>query len=176
MKNLSTIRNGLIMILCCTVVCMGIGFIVLSLELKKEKEKEDSFHVVFSKIEKTSSVKGSNAEPKGKIEIVNQGLELDMEFQLKAVHDEVTYLATIHNDSSMTAQIIGIVESPDYSEERYSKLITPIVISHSDVEGKILPPGEDTTLKITVYYPPGKGDFNGKIIPYRIGLLSKSYS
>ena len=37
MKKLISIRNVIIVILCITIICLGIGFIVLSLELKKAK-------------------------------------------------------------------------------------------------------------------------------------------
>ena len=175
MKNINTIRNSLIIILCCTVVCMGIGFIVLSMQLKKEKDKEDSFRVVFTKVEKTSSVKGSNKSPEGKVEITDHGLSLNMEFQLNSFYDELTYVATIHNDGTMPAEIVGFTESPDYSLERFQKLISPVSITTSDLQGKIIPAGEDTTLKITVFYSPGGNDATSKTIPYKIGLLTKSY-
>ena len=175
MKNINTIRNSLIIILCCTVVCMGIGFIVLSMQLKKEKDKEDSFRVVFTKIEKTSSVKGSNRDPEGKVEITDHGLSLNMEFHLTAFYDELTYVATIHNDGTIPAEVVGITESPNYSEERFQKMISPVAITTSDLQGKIIPAGGDTTLKITVFYSPSGETASNKTIPYKIGLLTKSY-
>ena len=175
MKSISSIRNSLIIILCCTVVCMGIGFIVLSMQLKKEKEREESFRVVFSKVEKTSSVKGSNVSPDGKVKIVDHGLGLDMEFQLNAFYDELTYVATIHNEGSIAAEIVGLTESPNYSEERFQKLIFPAQITISDVQGKIVPPEGDTTLKITIFYSPAGDNATSKKIPYKIGLLVRSY-
>ncbi len=175
MKSIHTIRNSLIIILCCTVVCMGIGFIVLSMQLKKEKDKEETFRVVFSKVEKTSSVKGSNISPEGKAKVIHHGLGLDMEFQLNAFYDEITYVATIHNEGSIAAEIVGLTESPSYSEERFQKLISPVAITLSDVQGKIVPPGGDTTLKITVFYSPAGDTATSKTIPYKIGLLARSY-
>ena len=41
MKNMLNIKNSIILVLCITIICMGIGFIVLSLELKS-KQKEIS--------------------------------------------------------------------------------------------------------------------------------------
>ena len=175
MKNIDSIRNSLVLILCVTLVFLSIGFIVLSMQLKKEKEKEESFKVVFSKVEKTSSVKGSDREPEGKVEITNKGLSLDMDLQLKTSHDELTYVATITNYGTMTAEVVGITESPNYSLERFQKMISPIMITLGDVSGKIIPPGEDITLKIIVYYPPSSGDTAPKSIPYKISLLTKSY-
>ena len=175
MKSFNSIRNSLVLILCVTLVFLSIGFIVLSMQLKKEKEKDESFHVVFSKVEKTSSVKGSNQDPEGKVTITDNGLSLDMEFQLKASHDELTYVATIENNGTMAAEIVGITESPNYSEERFQKLISPIMITLGDIEGKIVPPGDNISLKIIVYYPPSSDTNAPKTIPYKIGLLTKSY-
>jgi hypothetical protein len=154
---------------------MGIGFIVLSTQYKKLKDTEESFHVVFSKVEKTSSVKGSNVNPKGKVNILDNGLSLDMEFQLSASHDELTYVATIHNDGTLPAEMIGVVESPNYQEERFQRLISPIMITTTDIQGKIIPAGEDISFKITVYYSPSEGNFTSKTVPYKVSLLAKSY-
>jgi len=176
MKNMIYIRNSLIIILCFTVICMGIGFIVLSVELKKERDKDSSFQVVFSSIEKTSSVKGSSVNPVGKVDIQNGGLSLNMEFQLNAVHDELTYVATIHNSGTIPALIVGLLESPNYSEDRFQKLIFPVTVTVSDIEGKIIPPGEDLSFKIMVYYAPSGKESVSRVVPYRIGLLTKSYS
>ena len=54
MKKMIGARNTIIIVLCFTIVCLGIGFILLSMEIKKEREKEPSFQVVFSDVEKTS--------------------------------------------------------------------------------------------------------------------------
>lgn len=175
MKSFNSIRNSLVLILCVTLVFLSIGFIVLSMQLKKEKEKEESYQVTFSKVEKTSSVKGSSKDPEGKVEIKDKGLSLDMEFQMNASHDELTYVATIENTGTMTAEIIGLTKSPNYSEERFQKMISPIMITLGEIEGKIVPPGDSISLKIIVYYPPSSDSNAPKIIPLKIGLLTKSY-
>ncbi len=65
MKKMLSIRNSVIIILCITIICMSIGFIVISIDYTKNKKQDLSYNVVFDKIKKLSSVKGSNIEPKG---------------------------------------------------------------------------------------------------------------
>ena len=69
MKKMINIRNSVIIILCITIICMSIGFIVISIDYTKNKKQDLSYNVVFEKIKKLSSVKGSNIEPKGTVKI-----------------------------------------------------------------------------------------------------------
>ena len=114
MKNMINIRNSVIIILCMTIVVLGIGFIVLSVELKKKSDETYTSNLVFSNIKKTSSVKGSDKEPKSKAEITSSGYELDMNFNLNSSHDEVTYLATIKNKGTLPVEVVDVMESPNY--------------------------------------------------------------
>lgn len=174
MKSKIHTRNNLIIILCCTIICMAIGYIFLSVELKKEKQEEVEVSVKFTKIERTSSVKSSNKEPKGNINIIDDGMTLDMEFILHATHDELSYEATIENDGTIPIEIINVLESPDYQEAILKKTISPVTITLSDVKGRILSPGESITLKIIAYYAPGSITSETKTIPYKLGLQVKS--
>ena len=174
MKNLIHVRNSLIIILCVTVISMAVGFIVLSIELKKEKEKSSNFDVMFVNIEKSTSVKGGEKDPTSHAEIVKAGKELDMNFSLTSPRDEITYTVTIENNSTLPAEIIDIIESPDYKDETFKKIIEPVSITISDIKGKIIPPNETMDFKITVYYVPSSNPPSTKNFSYKLALLTKS--
>lgn len=174
MKKIINIKNSIISILAITIIFLGIGFMVLSLELKREKNEINKFDVSFTSIKKISSVKGGKISPKGKTKVINHGKEIKMNFTLNAVHDELSYLATIKNNGTLPAEIIGIMESPNYSSNEFKTLISPVSITLSDVEGKIIPAGEEIELKVTVYYNPTKEKVENKNLNYKIGLITKS--
>ena len=107
MKNMIHIRNSVIIILCITVILLGIGFIILSVQLKNKTDEVPNLNVVFSKVKKTSSVKGSDKEPTSKAEIVSSGTEIEMKFNLNSTHDEITYVAEIENKGNLACEIIS---------------------------------------------------------------------
>ena len=174
MKKMINIRNGIIIVLCLTIIFMGIGFIVLSVELKNTKDEVHSFDVSFSRIEKSSSVKGSSVEPSSSAEIISGGSELSMIFDLSAFHDEITYVATIENKWTLPAEIVDLMQSPDFSVPTFKNIIAPVTISVTDLKGKIIPPGDEMSLKIVVYYNPSSTPATRKNINYRLGLITKS--
>lgn len=176
MKKMINIRNSVIIILCITIICMAIGFIVVSIELKKQKDIKNSFNVEFTKIVKSSSVKGSTTEPIGLAQIDNNRHLIHMNFQLNATHDELIYTATIKNTGNIAAKIIDIIESPNYHDKQFSKLIDPITIQISELENRVLQPEEEVELKIIVYYNPSSLEHNKKEFNYSLGLLTKSVS
>lgn len=174
MKKLINIRNSVIIILCITIICMAFGFIVISMELKTEKDRVPSFQVVFSKIEKISSVKGSTIEPVGNADIDENGSKLYLQFELNAVHDELIYLATIRNNGTIPAKIVDIMKSPDYEKETFSKMIQPVTIQLSDYQNKIIQPNEEMDLKIIVYYNASTGAGGKRGFQYDLGILAES--
>ena len=175
MKNMIHIRNSVIIILCITVILLGIGFIILSIELKKKSDYNPVSSVVFDSVKKTTSVKGSDKEPVSKAEIITSGSEIDMEFNLYSIHDEITYTAEISNKGNIPCEIIDIMESPDYSKSNFKDMIYPVTISLSDIKGKIIPPGDKIDLKIVVYYNKRENvAVTPKNISYKIGLITKS--
>ena len=174
MKSMIHIRNSVIIILCITVILLGIGFIVLSVELKNKSDEVPVLDTIFTNIKKTTSVKGSDKEPTSTAEIVSSGEELEMKFNLNSVHDEITYVATIENKGNLACEIVDIMESPDYNNSEFQNLISPVSITLSDVKGKIIPPGEKLELKIVVYYNKKENVSGTKSFSYKLGLITKS--
>ena len=66
-------RRHLVIVLSVTILCMSLGFIVLSFAFNSKKNGISSFDVSFTNIEKVSSVKGSDIEPIGNLDILSAG-------------------------------------------------------------------------------------------------------
>lgn len=173
MKRMIRIRNSVILVLSICIVLLGIGFIVLSVRLKHKNDEVHSFDVGFIEVKKSSSVKGSTIEPIGDAVVFNQKKEIHFSFTLHSVHDEIVYLATIRNNGTLPAEIVDVLESPNFQDPKLEKIISPVTITLSDIKGKILQPGEDITLKISVYYNPSSSA-GKKTFDYTIGLITKS--
>ena len=174
MKKMINIRNSVIIVLCLTIICLVFGFIVVSIELTKEKKENASFNVIFSKVEKSSSVKGSTVEPRSSVSNDGNKKILHLNFELNAIHDEIIYEATIKNTGTLPAKIVKIMQYPDYQKEEIAKNIKPITIQISDMENKIINPNEEATLKIIVYYSPTATENKQKSFDFDLGLITES--
>ena len=152
MKKDNKIKNTIIVILCITIVSMAIGFIVLSMRLESYKNEEEVFDVRFTTVKLLSSIKGGENDPIGHFDVEKTGKILDMDFQLFKEHDEIDYEVTIKNEGTVPATIVSLFSSPDYRSKDVIKSISPVTISISDISGKLLEPGEETTIKISVIY------------------------
>lgn len=176
MKKKIDVKNIIIVVLCITIIAMGIGFIVLSLGMEGLKNGEKKFDVRFSSFHKLSSIKGGVENPSGAFEIKNSGKVLDMNFLLYQEHDEVDYEVVVRNAGDMKAKIISLFASPDFSNSEVAKEILPVSIQISDISGKILDPGEETTIKISAFYHPGTNLKTSKFIQVsgQLGILAES--
>lgn len=173
MKKMVNIRNGIIVVLCITIIFMGIGFIVLSMELEKKNNSVNNFDVLFIDVTKSSSTKGGKVNPDSDVEIQAGGKELAMNFTLNAAHDEISYNAIIRNNGSLNAVIVDLIESPDYESSKFSNMIDPVTITYNDIIGKELKPGEEVELKIIAYYNPST--ISGvRSFDYKLGIISQS--
>ena len=174
MKNMIHGKNIIIIFLCVTIIFLAIGFIFLSVQLNHQVEGDFSHSVIFTKVEKVSSIKGGSKEPFGSANIVVDGHEIEMEFELSSAHDEVTFVATIQNTGDTTAKIVDIMESPNYRDLSFSSIISPIQIELSNVVSKILEPMDSCELKINVIYPVTKEKNKPNKFHYKIGLLTEA--
>lgn len=174
MKKRMNIRNLIIVILCVTIICMGIGFILLSSKLQTLKQEQPTFNVSFKKINAETPVKGGKTSPYGSNSITNQGKTLNMQLNLNAPRDELAYTIIIKNEGTLPAEIINLVESPDYINDPTSaQKIAPVVITHNDIIGKILEPKEETELKVVATYT-NTTDITPKKISYQLNLVCAS--
>lgn len=173
MKKIS-IRNLIIALLCVTVICMAIGFSILSVKLDKLKKKEEKFLVVFTKVKEDTSVKGGVKTPVGENSITNKGHTVNMKFTLYTPQDELAYNLVVKNKGTIDAEIIDLIAVPDYRNDSDDKnSINPVTVTTTDVKGKVLAPGEETIVKVVVIYKPSLKPTTKKI-PYQLSLLTKS--
>lgn len=155
MKKMINIRNSIIIVLCITIIFMGIGFALLSMQIVKENKEEPFFDVSFTKIKEETSVKGGKIDPIATNSITNNGKEINMNFTLNSPYDELAYTIIVKNNGNMKAEIVDIKEIPDYQHDTQAmNSIFPVTVTHSDVIGKILEPNEEEEIKLVVKYNP----------------------
>ena len=176
MNKYVKVKNIVIVALCATVILMAAGFVVLSVKLDNVKNELNSFNVEITKVKKVSSLKGGSREPLGDVRISKSKTAVDMEYVLYNPHDEVTYEITVTNKGTITAEINDVIISPDFTDIKLANEYEPLSLSITSVAGKILAPGEEASMKVSVFYQPtkdtkllGKHSITGKI-----GIMSKS--
>ena len=172
MKKMINNKNIIIIILCITLIFMGVGFTYLSLKLKEKSNEKSSFDISFTKVQNNNSVKGGNISPTGTTTLTNQGKTLNMELKMNAPYDELAYTLTIKNKGTIPAEIIDIVESTNYSElSKQNPTLYPVTITYNDIIGTILEPKESINLKVTAIY--NKTTNSGtKKISYKLNIIS----
>lgn len=165
------IRNSLILILSITIVLLAIGFIAISVKYNDLKSRVNIFNVEFVKVKKLTSVKGSNKEPNGKLDITNNGKIINMSFDLYSPKDEMIYEITMRNTGTNEIEIVELLMSPDYISDNKQQ-ISPVEISLTDINGKILEPNEETSIKLKVTYKNKDSKYEEKKITGKIGIIS----
>ena len=151
----------------------------LSMRLENYRNEQDVFNVQFKSVRLLSSIKGGEKDPVGKIEIDSTGKIIDLNFQLYNEHDEVDYEVTIKNEGTLEASIVSLFSTPDFYSKKVIQEISPIVISTSDMSGKILEPGEETTVKISAIYNPMENKpekSKMQKLSGKIGIITESHN
>ena len=113
MKKKNHDKNSILIFLCITIISLVFGFVFLSARLKEVKKGSSLYRVVFSNIEKVSSIKGGKVEPVSSAKIVLNGHELEMDFELSDIHDEIVYTVSIKNEGNLTVKVLDIIKSSD---------------------------------------------------------------
>ena len=173
-------KNVIIISLCSTIILMAIGFIVLSMKVDQVKSEEKIFDVSFIGVKQITSIKGGLFDPSGDITIDTEGKVLHMDFTMYQEHDEIDYEITIENKGNVDASIVKLLMSPDFEEKSVAKDILPVSITISDISGKILEPGEESTVKLTVIYNSSNtseeiSETTEQKVSGKIGLIAESY-
>lgn len=174
MKKLVKTRNLIIIILCLTIICLGIGFAFLSMELTNTKNNNPEFALEFVKAEPRTPVKGGQKDPTVISSITNDNQTINMEFNLSSPRDEIGYKIIIKNNGTIPAEITNIVEKPDYILDSVAaSTIYPVTISHNDVIGKVLNPGDEIELNILAIFDYNTMPVDIKI-PYQLSIIGKT--
>lgn len=172
MKKIN-IRRSLIIMLLVTIIILSLGFVIITTKYHNQASKKIVYNVEFTKVKKISSSRGSLKEPKGQIDITKNSKELNMDFDLYSPKDEMQYEITIKNAGTMSVEIIDLLMSPDYISDS-KNLIYPIKMTLTDIEGKVLEPGEDTILKLKITYDDEK-EIQEKPIKAKLGIIASSH-
>lgn len=176
MNKYIKVKNIVIIMLCATVILMAAGFVVLSVKLDNVKNELNSFNVEVKKVKKVSSLKGGSKDPLGEVKISKSKTSVNMEYVLYNPHDEITYEIIVQNKGTMRAEITDVISSPDFDDIKIASDYEPLSLSVTSIAGKILDPGEEATMKVSVFYQPTKDQkLLGKhTITGKIGIMSKS--
>ena len=166
-------KDKLNIILISTIVILVLGFILVLFKVQELSKKKIVHDVVFSDVSLASSVKGSTIDPTHNFVISEDKTEVNFNFGVNYTHDEIVYNVVIKNNGNVDSEIVKVVESPDYSMDYFSRFISPVTVKMTDVKSKILKPGEEIPLKITVYYNPSTQEISSKNFPYKISLITK---
>lgn len=174
MNNLVKTRNWIIIILCSTIVCMGIGFAIVTMQLENVTNEHPTFAVEFTSAKERTPVQGGIKTPSATSSITNSNQTINIEFNLSSPRDEISYRITIKNTGNVKAEIIELIEKPDYlTSPAAATSILPVKISHNSISGKVLDPGEEVDLTIIAMY-----DYNATsspvTVPYQLSILAKS--
>lgn len=173
MKKMLAVKNNIIVILCVTIILMGIGFVFVSVKLENIKNMDQTFDVSFTNFRQITSIKGGIVEPSVKLKISDNGKILSFNYDMYTEHDEIDYEIIITNNGSIPAVINELMMSPDFKDNNVLNTISPISVSISDISGKLLEPGEDAIVKFSVIY--NSSAFSGhKNINGKIGIISES--
>ena len=153
---------------------MGIGFAVLSMELENQKNNHPRFSLEFTKAEQRSLVQGGLNTPNVNSSIINSGQTININFELYAPRDEIGYKVIIKNTGNVKAEIVNIIEKPDYINDLVvAQTILPVKISHNNIIGKTLEPEEEVELNIVAIFDYNALPMDMKI-PYQLSILTKS--
>lgn len=153
MKKSSNIRNIIIVMLCITIIIIGIGFVYLSLKLDAKNKEENIFKVEFVKIEEQTPIKGGYANPTGTSSIINEGATIKFNLTLNMPQDELAYIVTLKNTGTLKAKIINLMSSPDYINDNIAKnYIAPVLLTQETIKDNILDPDEEIKIKIVASY------------------------
>ena len=159
-------KNSIIIFLCITILSLVIGFVFLSSRLSQLKKDSSSYRVVFTKVEKVSSIKGGDEEAFGEGKIILDGHEIELNLEFYNIHDEMTFLVTIQNKGGIPSRIIDILENNKSSD-------VPIKIS-IDKPKNVIDSFEEEKIKIKVSY--SSSELVRKRVKYKLGLLTESVS
>lgn len=174
MKKTINIRNLIIIILCITIICMGIGFAYLSVVLENKNNENHVLDVSITKITEETPIKGGMISPQGQRELKNDRKTIDFTFNLFAPRDELSYIITIKNTGTLDARIEDIITYPNYLENiEAASSIYPVTITHNSLKGKTLEPDEELQIKLVVSYSP-KANSGQVTIPYQMTVLAST--
>ena len=160
-------RDLVIIILCFTIICLGMAFCVLSNDLSKYKKNGTKYNISITKI--VDNTINKNDISTSNYKIINNGKTVDFVFYNKFKKDELSFTIFIKNKGDIDGCIDTVIESLNYDK----KDIFPINIKYNNIDKKIIKKGEVVKLKVIVDYSKEISSSYLKI-PYKISILTSS--
>ena len=172
MKN-----KRLIIILCISVLIITLAFTIAIVKLAKVTKEKTDFKIEFISMNKLNPIQAGKYSPTSNATITNNGLSVDLSFDLYTPNDEITYLLKIKNVGKIKGKIVNVISVPDYFNDENTKLtIAPATIEINNITGKVLEQNEEITLKITATYNYRNTRSQAINIPIQISILTESYN
>ena len=173
-KKIKINKNILINSLLVALILVSTCLILSMNRYNTLKEDKGVFKIEFVNVEKLNPIQAGAFSPTSNATIINNGLSLDMSFDLYTPNDEITYVATIKNTSKTKGKIVNIIRQPDYLNDQSSiDRIYPCKITMNNIVGKILNPEDEVKLNITANYQNSNRKSRGINIPYEISILTE---
>ena len=175
MKKTVNIRNLIIIMLCITIIFMGIGFAYLSVILENKNNEKPVFDVSITRVTADTPIKGGLIAPSATKELINDKKTVNFNFTLYTPQDELAYTITVKNTGTLPAKIEDIITYPNYlNDEAVKASIYPVTITHNDLDGKVLEPEDELEIKVVVSYTATGANVGQVTIPYQMTVLATS--
>ncbi len=171
MKN----SKKLIITLCISVIIITIAFTIAAVKLSQVTKEKTNYKIEFISTNKLNPIKAGNYNPTSNATITNNGLSMDLSFDLYTLNDEITYLIKIKNTGKIKGKIVNVVSVPDYfNNDNTRRSILPAEIQINNITGKELSPNDEITLKVTATYKYNNIRSQAINIPLQLSLLTES--
>lgn len=175
MKKTVNIRNIIIVMLCITIIFMGVGFAYLSVILNEKNNEKPILDVSIVRVEEETPIKGGLVAPVGVRELKNDKKTINFNFLMYTPQDELSYKIVVRNTGTLPAKIEDILTYPNYLEDEKAKQsIYPITITHNDISDKILEPEEELEIKLVTLYTNTGQNIGQVSINYQMTILATS--
>ncbi len=170
MKN-----NKLIITLCISLIIITLAFVIAIVKLSLVTKEKSNYKIEFISTNKLNPIRAGKYNPTSTATITNNGLSMDLSFDLYTPNDEITYLIKIKNTGKIKGKIINIISVPDYfNDDNVIRTIAPAKVVMNNVTGKELNPSEEVTLKVTATYQYTKKSRQAINIPIQLSLITES--
>lgn len=134
-------KNIIIIILCITIILMGIGFSIMSVDLNKYT-KNKQFDVSIRNVVKGTTT-GNKTNPISAYKLLDNNKTVKFTFSLSDITDSINYKVTIKNNGNIDAKIDNIVFSNNYNQDL-------VEVKNNNLKGKVLKKGEEDNLNIEI--------------------------
>ncbi len=170
MKN-----KQIIITLCISLIIITIAFTIAIVKLSMVTREKSDYKIEFVSTNKLNPIQAGKYNPTSTATITNNGMSLDLSFDLYTPNDEITYLIKIKNTGKIKGKIVNVIAVPDYfNDDNARRTIYPAKVEINNITGKELDATDETTLKVTAQYQYTKIHRQAINIPIQLSLITES--